>query len=139
MNSLPRATYKERVDAGLPQVLTSWCLVRYCTITGTLSNKEHWKGEFLGHMYAISWPSIKGNDSFDARRKVLSEILYENDYDHPQFLTLTVCNKFITEGLDIKSDAFLSTVSDCIQNIRRIFELILKRDVQEINDYAKTI
>jgi len=136
---LPRATYKERVDAGLPQIFINWCLVRYRTITETLPYKKHWQGEFRGHMYAISRLSIKGNDSIDTRRKVLSEILSENDYDNPQFLTLTVCNKFIEENLDIESDAFITTISDCIQSIWSIFELILKRDVQEINNYVETI
>lgn len=136
---LPRATYKERVDNGLPQIFINWCLVRYRTITETLPYKKHWQGEFRGHMYAISRLSIKGNDSIDTRRKVLSEILRENDYDNPQFLTLTVCNKFIEEDLDIESDAFAATISDCIQSIWNIFELILKRDVQEINNYAETI
>jgi hypothetical protein len=136
---LPRARYKERVDSELPQVFTNWCLVRFRTITDTLPYKKHWKDEFRGHMYATSRLAISSDDSISTRRKVFSEILNEYDYGNPQFLTLTVCNKFIEENLDIRSEAFADTIADCIKSIHNIIDLILERDVQAIRNYTETI
>lgn len=135
----PRNVYKEKMDAELPQVLTNWCLVRYRTITGTEQYKKHWKGKVRGHMYTMARFSLKGNDSIDTRRKILYEILNDNDYDDPKYLNLTVCNKFIEEQIDIKSREYETCLIDCINSLNQIFETILSRDIETINQYVETI
>lgn len=136
----PRNVYKDIIDSELPQVFTNWCLTRYRTITNTEEVKKHWQGEFRGHMYTISRFSIKKkNDSEETRRKVLLEVMRENDFDNPQFMTLTVCNKFIEENIAINTESFQQTIVDCIANIGVIFDLILSRDVIRIDQYAETI
>ena len=137
--SYPRNVYKDKMDSELPQVFINWCLTRYRTITNTEQLKKHWQGEFCDHMYTISRFSIEKNDSEATRRKVLLEVLWENDFDNPQFMTLTVCNKFIEENIDVKTEFFQQTVEDCIANIGQIFDLILSRDVIRIARYAETI
>lgn len=134
-----RGKYKDKVDAELPQVFTNWCLARYCTIKNIESHKKHWKENIKGHMRTAARYNLKGNDSIESRRKIFNEILSENDYDMPQFMSLTVCNKFIEEQINIKSEEYEQTIIDCIKNIRDIFELILNRNIQDIDSYADSI
>ena len=90
----------------------------------------------------MSYPRNVYKDKMDSeatRRKVLLEVLRENDFDNPQFMTLAVCNKFIEENIDVKTEFFQQTVEDCIANIGLLFDLILSRDVIRIARYAETI
>ena len=135
----PRGKYKDKVDAELPQVFINYCLVRYRTLTNTESYKKHWKGEMRGHMYAISKYTLKGNDSIESRRKIFNEILSENDYNMPQFMSLTVCNKFIEEQINIKSEEYEQAVIDCIKSIPDISKLILNRNIDDIKSYVDSI
>lgn len=135
----PRSVYKERVDAEFPQVLTNWSLVHYCTITNTESYKKHWKGKFRGHMYAIARLEVKGGDSPQKRQKVLAEIIEENNFLSPKVMTLTICNKFIEEKIDIHSQEFIQVINDCINSLQELCTLILNRDVDAINQYAESI
>ena len=137
--SYPRNVYKDKMDSELPQVFINWCLTRYRTITNTEQLKKLWQGEFRDHMCTISRFSIEKNDSEATRRKVLLEVLRENDFVNPQFMTLTVCNKFIEENIDVKTEFFQQTVEDCIANIGLLFDLILSREVIRIARYAETI
>lgn len=137
--AIPRRNYKERVDAELPQVFENWCLIHYRTITDTEQNKKHWQGEFRGHMYSTARLAIKSNDSEKTRRKVLNELLEENEYDNPHTMNLTVCNKFIDENIDINSKEYKTVIMDCIGEIDTIFDLIISRNNNKINDYANQI
>lgn len=137
--AFPRKTYKEKVDNEIPQVLTNWCLTHYCTLSNRENIKKHWKGELRGHMIGISRHSITRNDSIHARQKVFDEIWDENDYSSQQFLTLTVCNKFIEENINIDSDAFKNTIMDCINDSNSIVNCILERDINKIQEYIETI
>ena len=119
----PRGKYKDKVDAELPQVFINYCLVRYRTLTNTEPYKKHWKGD----------------DSIESRRKIFNEILLENDYNMPQFMSLTVCNKFIEEQINIKSEEYEQAVIDCIKSIPDIFELILNRNIDDVKSYVDSI
>ena len=136
---LHRNVYKERVDSILPQVLTNWCLVRYCTLSETERYKKHWKDKLRGHLYTVSRLGIKGNDSIESREKVFEEILDDNDYDIPHILNMTVCNKFIKEKINIESEEYETALMDCITNLNSLFKLILNRNIQEINSYVDKI
>lgn len=135
----PRSTYKSKVDSELPQIFINWCLVRYRTITNTEPYKKHWKGKTRGHMFNAARYTLKGNDSIETRRKVFNELLNENDYSQPQTMNLVICNKFIEEQIDIETDEYEQVIIDCINSIQKIFELILKRNIQEITSYIETI
>lgn len=137
--SYPRGTYKDKVDSVLPQIFINWCLVRYRTITNTEPYKKHWKGKTRGHMYTAARYTLKGNDSIETRRKVFNELLLDNDYNLPQTMNLVICNKFIEEQIDIESKEYEQVIIDCINNIQNIFELILNRNVQNINSYVNSI
>ena len=94
--AFPRKVYKEKVDDEIPQILTNWCLVCYCSIAGTCEGlKPHWQGKLRGHMFTAARYSLKKNDSYASRQKVFNEIFGENDYYSIEHLNLTVCNKFI--------------------------------------------
>ena len=127
---------KEKIDNEIPQILTNWCLVRFCSLTKRMQTKEHWFGELRGHLITASRFSIKENDSFEKREKVLNEIFNENDYYKPHFLNLTICNKFIKENINIKSEEYVQTILDCINNFKCIFNIILSRDVDLIKQYV---
>lgn len=137
--SLPQNIYKDRINSILPQVFINWCLIRYCSISGQEQLKKHWKDELRGHLYSLSRLSIKKNDSETTRKKVFLEVLRENDFDDPQFMTLTICNKFIEEKINIHSTEFEDAVLNCIKSIEDIFNLILSRNIDEINNYVEMI
>ena len=134
-----RGVYKDKINAELPQIFINWCLVRYRTITNTTPNKKHWKEELRGHMFTAARYSLRGNDSVEARLKVFNEILSEEDYNQPQTMNLVICNKFIKERINIKSEQYEQVIIDCINNIETIFNYVLARDVQEIREYGETI
>lgn len=136
---VPRNVYKERIDSEFPQVLINWSLVRYRTITNNEPYKKHWKGKTRGHMYALANLVLKGGDNISKRKKVFNEIVYENDYDNPKHIALTICNKFIEEQIDINSQEFYHVVNDCLKAIPEIISLILGRDINAINQYVETI
>lgn len=137
--SLRRKDYKERLANELPQVIINWCLVHYCSISGRVYLKEHWKDELRGHIYNMSSLSIKENDSAEKRLKVLRAIWQEDDYDKPDNLTLKVCNKFIKEDIDINSEEYIRVIQDCLHCADALFDVILSRNVETIRNYVETI
>lgn len=136
---LHRKNYKERLTNELPQVIINWCLVHYCTIVGQKHLKEHWKDELLGHIFNISSLSIKENDKPQKRLKVLSEIWIEDDYNKPENLTLKVCNKFIKEQININSEEYITTIQDCLNCPKELFNVIISRDIETIRNYINSI
>lgn len=137
--ALPRKTYKKRIDDLMPQVLENWCLVHYCTVIEQEQYKVHWSGELRVHLLTMTRLSISNNDSKESRLKVLQEIWDENDYGKPEFLNLTVVNKFIEEQIDITSQEYGYVIADCIGAMQNIFNAILSRDVNYIQEYIQTI
>lgn len=135
----PRKVYKDKVDDKLPQVLTNWCLVHYCTLTDRQRLKKHWQGEVRGHLLTVSNLGMVGNDKPDKRLKVLNEIWEERDLNLVRSMSMTVCNKFIEEKIDIRSDAYEQTIKDCIGSVEEIFKVILSRDIEMIRNYVLTI
>lgn len=135
----PRGVYKDKIDSELPQILITWCLVHFCTLTGREQPKNHWKGELRGHLEASAGHSIKGNDAPEKRQKVFNEVWEENDYSMPNSMNLTIHNKFYEEGLDTKSDEYTTTIIDCINRIQDIFNVILSRNTETITEYVETI
>ena len=136
---LHRKNYKKRQISELPQVIINWCLVHYCTIVGRQQLKEHWKDELRGHILNMSSLSIKENDSAEKRLKVLSEIWVEDDYDKPENLSLKVCNKFIKEKININSEAYVKTITDCLKCVDGLFDVILSRDIEKTRNYVNSI
>ena len=137
--AIPRKTYKKRIDDLIPQILENWCLVHFCTIVGQTQYKKHWSDELRGHLLTVSRLSIKGNDSDESRNNVLEEIWDENDYANPMFLNMTVINKFIQEKIDTKTDIYGQVIEDCINDRQHIFNAILSRNIDTINEYVETI
>ncbi len=137
--ALPRKTYKERVRDVSCQLLESWCLVRYCSLIAQEQYKKHWSDELRGHMLSISRLSMKGNDSIEARQKVFEEVWADEDYDNPQFLLLTIANKFIIEGIDVNSEPVMQCIMDCIKAKSDIIRVVLLRDINKITQYVLSL
>ena len=135
----PRGVYKNKVDDKMPQVLINWCLVHYCTLCGRENLKKHWKDELRGHMAEIARLSLKKNDSLEKRRKVFDEVWYENDYNVPNTMNLTVCNKFLNENIDINSEEYETTILDCIMSYDNLVEAMMSRNISVIYNYIETI
>lgn len=135
----PRNVYKEKIDNEMPQILINWCLVHYCTQTGEIQLKKHWKGELRGHLSTAARHSIKGNDAPEKRLKVFNEIWEENDYSMPNSMNLTIYNKFYEEGIDTQSDEYATTIIDCIKGIQELFNVILSRNTETITQYVESI
>jgi hypothetical protein len=137
--ALPRKTYKERIRGLSCQLLENWCLVRYCSLIGQEVYKKHWADELRGHMLSMSRLSIKGNDSVETRQKVFEEVWADDDYDNPQLLTMVVANKFISEGIDVKSKPVTQCIMDCINAKSNIIKVILLRDIEKITQYVQSL
>lgn len=134
-----RNVYKEKVDNILPQIFENWCLVHYCTITGRTQTKFHWSDELYGHMLTISRYGPKGNNSADARMKVLNEIINDGDYDKPNILHLTITRKFENEKINIYSTEYQQTINDCITAFPEIIQIITSQDSNRIRKYTEVI
>lgn len=137
--ALPRKTYKKRVSDITPQLLENWCLVRYATIHGNVQQKQHWQTELRGHLLTISRFSITGNDTPTSRLKVFQEIWQEEDLNLPETLNLVIANKFMAEGISIKSEEYGQVLYDCINATNKIFEIILGRNIESITQYVESI
>ena len=135
-----RKIYKEKVDDEIPQILTNWCLVRYCSyIEGGERLKPHWQVELRGHMFTAARYSLKKNDSYSTRQKVFNEIFGENDYYSIQHLNLTVCNKFIEENFDISSKNYEDVLIECVEHLGEIIDVILSKDASHIASYVSNL
>lgn len=137
--SYRRKEYKDRFDALIPQILTNWCLVRHCSLTGKNENlKHHWQTELLAHMLSLSAISLKGNNSAEARRKAIMEVLDDQDVQIPNTLDLIVSGKFFSEDIQTDTDEYNQTLSDCIKSLGDIVDAILSKDKMTILQYVKT-
>ena len=87
--AIPRKAYKERVKGLSNHVLENWRSVRYCSLTGQKHYKKHWSDELRGHLLSLYRISIKANDSAETILK-----MFEEDYNKPQPLTMTIATKF---------------------------------------------
>lgn len=137
--ALPRKTYKKRISDIIPQLLENWCLVRYATIHGNVQQKQHWQTELRGHFLTMSRFSITGNDTPVSRLKVFQEIWREEDLNLPETLNLVIANKFMSEGISIKSEEYGQVLYDCIGSTNKIYEIIIGRDIDAITQYVETI
>ena len=137
--AFPRGVYKQKIDNVFPQIITAWCLVHYCTATGKPLSKEQWKGDLRENLETTARFAIRGNDAPDKRLKVFNEVWEENDFSLPNTINLIVNNKFYEEGFDVKSDAYATTLIDCISTAQGIFNAILSRNTDTIRKFVETI
>lgn len=137
--ALPRKTYKERISNLIPQLLENWCLVRYATIHGGIQQKLHWQTELRGHILTMSRLSITGNDTPSSRLKVFNEIWREEDLNLPGTLNMVIANKFMVEGINIKTEEYGQVLYDCINATNKIYEIIVGRDIDAISQYVESI
>lgn len=136
---LPMGLYKRRIEDGLPEILISWCLVRYCTVSGRLLSKENWQEELRKTIENAAAYSIKGDDSADKRRKVFEEVWEDNDFEMPNVINLIVNERFYKEGIDTRSEEYSTTLIDCMANAQGILNAILSRNMEVIKRYVETI
>lgn len=73
------------------------------------------------------------------RIKVLHKICYNNDFSQILSVSLTVVNKFIIEDIDISSVEYIQVVSDFVEAMPQIIDVIVSRDTTVITDYVETI
>lgn len=93
-----------------------------------------------GHLLTVSRYKLKGNDSLASREKVLKEIWEDNDYNIPKFLNMTIINKMLGEPhINVDSIEYGQMLLDCIKQKQNLFNVILSRDVQTINNYSRSI
>lgn len=135
----PRGEYKAKVDDRIPQVITNWCLVRYCTLTGRIATKNHWQNELITHIESIARLSIKGNNKKSARTKVLNEIWYDNDYNTYKAINFTIHGKFLDENINTNTHAYIVSINDFIRDAHNLFDVILSEDENRIEEYARNI
>ena len=138
--ALPRKSVKSRISNIFPQIIENWCLIKYSTNNGVNGNLvNHWKSELLAHINNTSRLQIKENDAFDSRKKLLNQMIIEEDLTDVNVVDLIICAKFREEGIDISSREYGNVIIDFINNINEIVNLISLKDRNKIIKYIHNL
>lgn len=138
--SHPRAKYVENVSNLSKQIIENWCLVRYCTIVGRTTLKEHWQNELYAHMANIGQDTIKGNKSYETKYKAIADGFEMKDlFDGPEKIFDIIYKKFTIEKIDVKSDEVVQTINDCSNSLDAIINAMADFGAVKLDDYIKSI
>lgn len=138
--ALHRKEYKNKIDNLIPQIIENWCLINYAT---SCNNEElnllipHWKVELRALLLTAIRYSIKNNNSIESRKKVLSEIWDDNDFNLDEIIKILVTNKFEVENISTQNnDLFDKTINDFIISGNKVLiNVILSQNRETIIRY----
>lgn len=134
-----RSDFVYRVSNLLPQILENWCLVHFCTLSGRIQTKEHWKDELRAHMLNIGGLDIKGNNKVNKRLKAIYEGFEIRDLlgECSERIFLYIEGKFKKENIDTNNNIVEQVVSDC-NNAMKDIALAMAQPTT-IKEYIETI
>lgn len=138
--ALPRKSVKARIVNIFPQIVENWCLVHYVKLSG--DKKEllnHWKSELFAHLISVCKLQIKDNDGFNSRKKLLNQIMLDEDYTIPNVIHLTITSKFKKEDIDRTSETYNNILIDFINNINLIINLLSNKNDMDIEKYVDNL
>lgn len=137
----PRKEFIKRVIGLGKQIIQNWCLIHCCTVTNEDVNrcKNHWKEELSSAIENIADISIKGNDSFETRKKAIVEAFNELDLNQGiSKIEKYTRIKFQKEGISNK-DIKLQVINDCFNNLGNIIDVLAKGYDENWLEYIETI
>ena len=140
--AIPRKKFKEKIENLMIQILENWCLVHYCTIVGRTETKNYWKNnELRPHLIQCAYYKMQGNNSYEARLKVLQEVWSETECDSDlSAIDNAVCTKFAIEGIDTKNnDSYKKCIQDCLNAAPDIMHVIALGKADKIQEYINTL
>jgi hypothetical protein len=82
---------------------------------------------------------VKENDAFDNRKKLINQIIIEEDLTNVNVVDLIICTKFSEEEIDISSREYGNVIIDFINNINNIAYLIALKDRNKIIEYIHNL
>lgn len=136
----PRKRYKEFFVSDISdQVVENYCLIIYALTHDNFPNDDinHWKQELRTQLLRLCRLEIKGNSTFDAKRKAIEEVwineLEMNSYDT---VYKTIVVKFEEEGIESGFDDVIITF---INNLHILIELIALGKEDKIKQYIKEL
>lgn len=132
--------YKRRAEDRIAQILTNWCLIRYTDYDERYQKlRKHWSSELLVQMQYVSRMRLKKGDD-ETKQKALYTIWSENEFDRDEnVIDGIVCAKFMEEGIDTYSEAYIQTISDCKDATRDVVNALLSPSVGKIIHYISSI
>lgn len=137
---IPRSKFVEKSADLCRQIIENWCLVHYCTLTGTETNKEHWKDELYAHMDNIGQSTIKGSKDYDMRVKAITEGFGWNDaFNGKEKILQFISKKFQKEGFNPKSAVVGQVAEDCSNDMKNIVHYIANYYNEDIDEYIQKI
>lgn len=135
--SIPKKSFKDKIENLSQQILENWCLVRFCKLTNRTTLKTHWSYEFRNHILSLMRYKIKQNNDYENRLKVVKEVWDELEYNtDTNVINMTVNNKFRKEDIDTKSQEYYQVLEDCMNESNTIIDLIAKADINLLDDYV---
>lgn len=133
-----RIDFKRKVDDLIIQITQNWCLINYSKNLGMNPNiTNHWKTELGAHISNIAKMKLKNNNSFDARMKVLNEVLIDESEmgKDPEVINMSIFFKFKNEGLSTDDEIYGKTIINFINEVPVLINLLAKGDLNSINNY----
>lgn len=124
------------------QILENWCLIRYAKLSNTRKDDiSHWKSELIAHISNAANNKIKGNNSIASRVKAISEVwTREKEYSQDiNTIKLAVLSKFLKENIDINSQEFIQSITDCSAASLDIIDVIASADADNILGYVSNL
>ena len=132
----PRKQYKEFFVSDISdQIIENFCLIVYAQTDKNFSkdNVNHWKQELRAQMLRLARLEIKGNSSYETKKKAIEEAwLRDMEFNNYDVVYKTVVVKFDIEGI---KNGFDFAILSYINSISKIIELIAKGNEQQIKDY----
>ena len=132
----PRKQYKEFFVSDISdQIIENFCLIVYAQTDKNFSkeNVNHWKQELRAQMLRLSRLEIKGNSSYETKKKAIEEAwLRDMEFNKYDVVYKTVVVKFDIEGI---KKGFDFAILSYINSISKIIELIANGNEQQIKDY----
>lgn len=127
--AIARKDFKAKVDSLLPQIIENLCLVLYDVYADRSIYKTHWAREMRGHLMTLLRLDVKGKNNYVCRRKVMDEVIADNDFDIPNKISLTIDTKFRMERIDMDSPVAMKVVQDAFPYLNELLDCVCRQDV----------
>lgn len=133
-----RKYFKALITNMAQQIIENWCLINYATLNGHLiSYKKHWQSELIACMGNAAGTKIKGNDSFESRKKAIAEVWDAEDFSNDtNVIDLRIFGKFEKENLDTNCPIYQQVLQNCLNASANIIEVIAKGNKDLVKQYV---
>lgn len=129
----------KRVEGLYGQIIENWVLIKYSTLSGNTTYKEHWKDELSAHMGNIFGMYYKGDKEW-----LLKQILIDKlEITTSRKIRLITLRKIRKEKIDDNDINYIKACDLCSEDILEICRLLSLKETEEnlnnIYDYIDSI